>query len=636
MDDHALAVARDHNARASINRKLSNEILCDIFLALALLDIPSLERPQGWFLQVNGVCRRWRYVAVGYAELWGASAGSFPSDDMTDLAISRARGSLLRLDGHFEDHSGPGYVLTEYQLSLIEKHHDRLRSLVHDDYLEWPELLYRLKSFPKLEMARIWDDPGPNRWDASVPIDVPLLRGLYMNNVLVPFSAPALRHLRVDMDNRNWRASEKLLDPDESLPILEGCEAIPRVFPAREFIEFLKRSPLLERLIITDMPLLCAEDMPSVFDFYADLPRLRVLHLGGKSLAMGDFVRRLRVVQSDVQIFIDTDVLEHGKDDCEPTLAHVIAEWIRLPIYDSLRLSRTPSYDLLMQMWSSEATNTGPLDYAASLGATDSPSGPAVSFRLPSLARNALQRDAFNHPYLPLEKWELSGAANNWQGERYRRNVARIFYERAMRNLGLDRPFHRGSWSKGESLTSPSWALESFSTVKYLDYTDAPSDGAYSVRREGQQTTDIEQSHLVFRACHATHITVNWSYLGPLPPHLVASHHFTPVVEHVTLVNFPCAGFSTHKRYDEETNAEAWSKLQACLKTRHESGQPPLALRLAESDSDMSNMARSFEPEYVHTLRGSYKDAVRAVTQTGYKSVAPYLKGFDDLRIHTL
>ena len=119
MND-AVRAAREHNSRALIHRKLSHENFCSIFLALALLDVPALSHPQGWLLQISGVCHHWRQIAVDYAELWAVSAGSFPSNKMTDLAIQRAGGSTLCFDGHSEDHNGSDHVLTEYQRSLIQ------------------------------------------------------------------------------------------------------------------------------------------------------------------------------------------------------------------------------------------------------------------------------------------------------------------------------------------------------------------------------------------------------------------------------------------------------------------------------------------------------------------------------------
>lgn len=604
MATAVLPVATPFNA-------LPDETLREIFLTLALTDIPSLHRPQGWFLQVNGVCRRWRKLALEYSEIWAISAGSFPSDEMTNLTILRASRSALGLcfDGHFENHAGAGYVLTEYQLSLIEKHCDRLRSFVHDEYYDWSDMFYRLESFPKLEMARIWDEGGPDMWPADELIGAPRLRSLYMNNVLVPFNAPSLVHLRVDMDHQNWSSSRTLFDTYEP----EGCEAIPRVFSTREFIAFLQRSPLLERLVVTDMPLLRSEYLPSVADLRAELPRLRILHLGGKSMAMGDFLRRLTVSQ-DIQVFIDTDVMD-GTHACEPVLANVVSDCMRSAVYDSFRMSITPSHNILLQTWSSETSGTlGGFDLDTSLGfpSSSSPLGPAFSLRLPSVTRDIVQPDTFD-VIEPRRDWRGLLIWDKFQ--QFKRDMAKIFYERARNVLQLDY-FH--------PLTN----------IKYLDYTDAPWDGNSAVYSSGGESLAYESHHTIQR-CFATHHIANWSTIEQLYVEIATEYHFRKDVEEMTIVNFPCAAFFSEKRYDEKVNERAWDGLRRILEKRHEAGWTPISLKLAESNSEMSEMARLDERKYVHAIAGSYEDAVRTVTQRGYETVAPYLSSFEDLRQHT-
>ncbi|VDC03979.1 unnamed protein product [Peniophora sp. CBMAI 1063] len=601
------------NTQASINRKLSDENLCEIFLALAFLDVPSRARPQGWFLTVNGVCRRWRYVAVHYAELWAISAGSFQSDDMTDLAIERAQGSLLRFDGHFKDHADPGYALTSYQLSLLETHQDRVRSFVHDEFMEWSDMLYELRTFPKLEMARIGDESGPDAWPMDELIEAPALLGLYMNNVLVPFNAPSLRYLRVDMDNPDWRSSRDMLGVYET--VTEGCEATERVFPTVGFIMLLNRLPRLERLCVNDMPPLLAENLAPVSELHAELPKLRVLHLSGKSLAMGDFLRRL-VLPQDAQIYIETDVME-DTDACEPVLLNVVADAIRSHIYDSLRISRTLSYDLLLQTWSSETSSTpGTLDVTKPLESDPPSSGPSFSFRIPGVARDTLKRDENNEPILPQNVWEWNGDHN---AAFYEKDVARPFYRR----LRVLLPTYFSPFGP-------------FQALRHLDYTDVPWDGAHYWYRSSGGEMGVEPSHNIIQKCSSTctHLVANWALLSRLPSDILKEYHLAQQVEEVTIVNFPCAGFPSQKRYDEDLNAKAWHHLSLCLERRVKAGWPPLALRLAESDSEISNMARSDDPEYIHTIAGSYEDAVRAVTQKGYEKVAPYVRSLQDLRIH--
>ncbi|VDC03987.1 unnamed protein product [Peniophora sp. CBMAI 1063] len=618
MNSAILPVAGPLHAHASINRKLSDENLSEIFMTLSLLDIPSRMRPQGWYLQVNGVCRRWRYVALNYARLWATNAGSFISDDLTNLMIERARGSALCFDGHLEDRAGPGYVLSKYQLSLLEQYRERLRSFVYDGYLHWPELLYRLRSFPKLEMARIWDGSGPDMWPMNELIDTPYLHGLYMNNVLIPFNAPSLRYLRVDMDHINWRSSENMFDSYE--PEADSCEAIPRVFPTHELIVFLQRSQLLERLIITDMPLLLDEHLPLVSQLHVELPKLRALHLGGKSYAMGDLMQRLRIPQ-DTQVFIDTETLDADSETdsfrhewTEPVLLNVLRDWVYSPAYDSLRLGLTSSYDLLLQLWSSRSTSIdrpGGLDLSTSLGQSSSPSGPAFTLRLPSITCDIHNRDINDRPIPPsrVRAWD----DDDFDVRDFENKIAEIFYRR------VNHVLHAG-----------------FSTLRYVDYTDAPWQ---EFKEAGNMTMisprpTIRPMHEIIRRFSASHVTACWSILRRVVYWgIMQDYHLPRHVEDLTIVNFPCAEFPSQERYNQLINVRAWTDLKLYLQFRRNNGWPPLALRLAESASDMSNMARSDGPEY-HRIAGTYEDAVREVTQKGYEQVAPYVKGFEDLRIH--
>ncbi|VDC03977.1 unnamed protein product [Peniophora sp. CBMAI 1063] len=614
MSSAILPVVGSSTAQAPINRKLSDETLSEIFMTLSLLDIPSRVRPQGWYLQVNGVCRRWRHVALNYARLWATNAGSFISDNMTNLMIERARGSALCFDGHIEDHAGSDYVLTEYQLSLLEQYRDRLRSFVYDDYLKWPELLYRLRSFPKLEMARIWDGSGPDMWPTNELIEAPCLHGLYMNNVLIPFCAPSLRYLRVDMDNIDWRSNENIFDPHEPEP--DSCEAIPRVFPTYEFIVFLQRSNLLERLIVTDMPLLIAEQLPSASELHVELPNLQGLHLGGKSYAMGDFFRRLRIPH-DAKVFIDTDALderyEGDFDWAEPVLLNAVHEWVHSPVYDSLRLGLTPSYDILLQLWSSESTSDvtlGGFDFSTSLGLSCPASGAAFTLRLPSVTR-ALHDLGMRGVHVPPSDWD--DLSDSLRVVDFEAKVARMFYGR------VNRVLHPG-----------------FSSLRYLDYTDAPVE---RFKESGHMFTSrrptIQLMQEIIQSFAATHVTASWSLLKYVSKFgMLEEFHFTRHVEDVTIVNFPCAEYPNQDRYDDWINATAWTDLGLCFRNRSRLGWPPIALRLAESASDMSNMARSDELGYVHMIAGSYEDAVKAVTQKGYQKVAPFVKSFEDMRIH--
>ncbi|KZV60578.1 hypothetical protein PENSPDRAFT_337131 [Peniophora sp. CONT] len=550
--------------------------------------------------------------------------GSFPSQLMTDLAIQRAGASLLSLDGHFEDHEGPGYVLTDYQFSLIEKYASRLRSLGHDDYWAWSELFYCMGTFPELETARIWDESGPDEWDEC--IDTPRLQSLYMNNVLIPFYAPALRYLRMDMDNVHWRSGRDVYGSYEPEP--DSCEAIPRVFPTREFIAFLQRSPGLERLIITDMPLLLSDKLPDVSELHAELPNLRGMHLGGKAQAMGDLWTRLRM-PDDTRIFIDADHTETGVGygghtfwNLHTDLSMAIKDQVKCRVYDSLRLAMTPSYDLILQMWSSDVYNGTGLELSASLEPSESTLGPAFTCRIPLGTRELLEQ------FTDQEETVRSRDPYNWIEDPFLRfqNVMATYFYREMTRLLI---------------------YVSSSTLRHIDLADMPfiktirHIGGYGVGVGHTEKPDrLLLRYLLSSPERSDPPRRNVVLTGEMIYRLLKSdgdrlHDYLPKsVTELTVVDFPCASFPHSLRYDEDYNAGAWGVLLEVLKWYFNQWQTCLSLKLAESTSEMSNMERSEEPEYVHTIPESYEDAVRAVTGKGYQRIAPFVTSFEDLRVH--
>ncbi|VDB87246.1 unnamed protein product [Peniophora sp. CBMAI 1063] len=623
MGDVVIGAVREHNALAPIHVKLAVEQILEIFLALSEIDIPTPSSPQGWYLRVKSVCRRWRSIATSSPELWARCAGSFLSRNMTDLAIQRAGlNTLLSLDGHIEN-TGSECVLTEYQLSLIETQLERLCSFVHEKYRDWSSLFYRLKTFPKLQSARIWDDSGPEMW--SWRINAPLLQSLYMNNALIPFDAPKLRYLRVDMDDVNWRQPQYTPESDDSdSPMSDGCElAIPRIFPTSDFVAFLQRSPCLERLVVTNMPPLITKGLPTASELHARLPHLRGLHLGGKSQAMGDFWQRLDV-PPDVQVFIDTDY-PRG-DNLDPEMSEKVMDHLNSPMHDSLRLSLTPSYDMLIQMWSSEAHNAFGLDLPASLELmSGSAGGPAFTLRVPSEKLDVLESFLTQQEDL-LDLDPVEQTADDLS-LKFRRDVTMRFHMRASQLI--------------RHMRSP--------TLRCIDFTDLPLIDPVIVSPQLTAWTIPMKfdDYLweLYRGRTRMGVILDWSFFQSALERNRARDFIPRNVWEVTIVNFPCAAFPSRARYDEDFNAKAWDKLYRMFFHTHWDPQGYehrwhhydhlMTLKLAESRTEMSNMKRSEEPEYRHTFQGSYEDAVRAVTEQGYQRVAPYVAGFEDLRVHS-
>ncbi|VDB85465.1 unnamed protein product [Peniophora sp. CBMAI 1063] len=624
MND-TVSAAHEHNTLAPIHLRLANEHLHDIFLALSLIDTPSLNRPQGWFLSVNGVCTLWREIALHSAELWARSAGSFPSRRMTDLAIARAGTSLLSFTGHYEDHEGSGYVLTDYQLSLVETHAKRLQSFVHDDYNDWSGMFYRVRSFPELVTARIWDDSGPDMWNE--PIDAPKLECLYLNNALVPFRAPALRSMRVDMDNTDWRRRPNIPQSSEgAMP--DTCAAVPRVFPTRDFIELLQYCPDLERLIVTDMPLLMSEGLPTVSALNAKLPKLRGLHLGGKSEALGDFWQRLDM-PSHAQVFVDTEFFSTYLGDrtaFERDMLAKIADHLNSPAYDSFKLGMTLSYDLMLQLWSSETRGAVGLDMDTSLElGPESATGAAFTIRVPVGSRHYLEDFVMDEPEMSSYiMWSALGVKMKDPFLKYQNELAREFHYRAST---LIREF-------------------ASSTLKCFDLVDLPYVEPESmwggINDPDRYLNRLSSRHVpgIVTPVLSRNVTISWSFIyrtlgdqtHSIDARLKRMQHRFSEYEKITIVNFPCAHFASSKRHNQKLNAKAWDLLLRYF----ESNRLKHSLILSESSSDMSNMERSEDPVRGCTDQESYADAIRAVTGEGYRRIAPFITGFEDIRMHNL
>ncbi|VDB84989.1 unnamed protein product [Peniophora sp. CBMAI 1063] len=623
---NVVRVARERSIRRALDLVLNlpPEVLLNIFITLSYLDTPTLENPLGWYMRVCAVCSRWRKIALGSIELWARNAGAFPSPRMTDVLIRQRAGRTfpLSLNGHFEDHRGPGYVLTDYQLSLIEAHATRLRSLVHDEYMDWSELFYRLRTFPQLEAARIWDDSGPEMWYEC--INAPKLECLYLNNGLIPFNAPSLRYLRVDLDNVDWRQSRDVFGSYDD-GVLGDDDITPTAFPTRELLALLQRSPQLERLIITDMPALLQEELPDLTQLHVRLPRLRGLHLAGKSRALADLWQRL-IIPPDAQIFIDTDYLDEEKALKEEVL-EVVADILISPVYDSIGLGMTTSYDMMMQLWSSETCSAPGLDLSTSLQLTEPMGGPAFTLKL-SFATNEFLKTFTDNVIVEGTRGYEDHISYRGPYGIFQHNVATRFHARAADLLRYLSP----SWLKHIDIADLPFVYDNYMTWLAIYERDVPVTRLLGFKAGTQLPRRV--------------VILNWESFSRLAyfagPYIHSrALYYLPAGApfELTFVNFPCVACPSQKRYDENLNADAWNLMYRFLEAYFSPGKAfqghLLKLTLAESYSDRSNMERSEEPVYEHTIPVSYEDAVNAVTQKGYRQIARFVPAFQDLRVNS-
>ncbi|VDB87244.1 unnamed protein product [Peniophora sp. CBMAI 1063] len=366
------------------------------------------------------------------------------------------------------------------------------------------------------------------------------------------------------------------------------------------------------------MPQLMDKGLPTVSALHAKLHRLRGLHLGGKSEALGDFWQRLEI-PSHAQVFVDFDFFgspgSGGTAFDQETLAKV-ADHLNSPVYDSFKLGMTLSYDLVLQLWSSEMHGAVSLDIDASLELTADPAtGAAFTIRAPIGSREYLEGFVIDESEPSPIYW---GANIKDPYLKYLNELAREFYYRTNTLI---------------------WELKS-STLKYFDLVDlphvAPERGMWGSINDPDKCLDRLSSLQVagvVTPVASRNVTFSWSLiyrvLGDLKS--MRDRYFADCGS-ITIVNFPCASFVSPKRYDSKLNAEAWDLLRRYF----ESNRLKHSLILSESVSDMSNMERSEEPDHGCGDQESYDDAVRAVTQEGYRQIAPFVTGFEDLRVHNL
>ncbi|KZV60579.1 hypothetical protein PENSPDRAFT_659494 [Peniophora sp. CONT] len=294
----------------------------------------------------------------------------------------------------------------------------------------------------------------------------------------------------------------------------------------------------------------------------------------------------------------------------------------------------TPSYDLILQMWSSEVYNAAGLELSTSLELAEPTTGPAFTFRLPIGTSELLRAVTFiEGDQRDSARYRNPSSYIEDPFQRYQNEMAKDFYDRTDKLL----LYFRSSKLSHIDLTDvPFVACESSRGVVGWygggsGYTSKPDETSVQSLFRSPDTSPPPQKN----------VALNWAFIKRLLADRLLedrlSDYLPDSVEGLTVVNFPCVSFPSWKRYDEAYNAEAWGILANVMQrySRPGSGRT-LSLTFAESSSELSNMERSEEQEYEHTIHISYEDAVRAVTEKGYRQIAPFVASFEDLRVHRL
>ncbi|KAF5333242.1 hypothetical protein D9611_002778 [Ephemerocybe angulata] len=272
-----------HNALTTTYR-LPSEILSSIFLSLSLMDSTDLDQPiyrrVSW-LRATFVCRRWRFVALGYAALWTTPPLDEP--ELAKIMISRSQGAPLSIHYGAPElwRRGSQFPILYKVLSKL----DRLRSV-------------------KLEAVRYYEDLDflslLSHWtDATLPVleTLHLSHSSEHHNSPLPVrflqgGAPQLRHLTLLHCGNTW--DQAPLFPSITHLSLEGPRKAPsesnnsRPPTVAKLVDSLRHLPHLQHLDLAYcLPL--ATTAPHIAP--ARLAALRSLNLSDTAATLESFFR---------------------------------------------------------------------------------------------------------------------------------------------------------------------------------------------------------------------------------------------------------------------------------------------------------------------------------------------------------
>ncbi|KAF6761940.1 hypothetical protein DFP72DRAFT_1061232 [Ephemerocybe angulata] len=276
------AMKSSHNALTTTYR-LPSEILSSIFLSLSLMDSTDLDQPiyrrVSW-LRATFVCRRWRFVALGYAALWTTPPLDEP--ELAEIMMSRSQGAPLSIhyDAPASWRRGSHSPILYKVLSKL----DRLRSVkleaVHYEDLDFLRLLshWTDATLPVLETLHLSNSSDYH--NSSLPVR--FLQG----------GAPQLRHLTLLHCGNTW--DQAPLFPSITHLSLEGSRKAPSESnnsgrpTVAKLVDSLRHLPHLQHLDLAYcLPI--ATTAPHIAP--ARLAALRSLNLSDTAATLESFFR---------------------------------------------------------------------------------------------------------------------------------------------------------------------------------------------------------------------------------------------------------------------------------------------------------------------------------------------------------
>ncbi|VDB95729.1 unnamed protein product [Peniophora sp. CBMAI 1063] len=285
MTDSTSAPLSTNIASLPLIARLNGDCLATIFFA-SVQDEYNTDDQLRRLLHLTHVCRAWRDLALGLAELWGDVV--FANPNHLDVILERAR------DAPLSTYHPPKAHLHDVHKNFLMSHFHRFQRAEMRQRLDLAPLLVQ-KPTNTLTTAQIYLDKGGSHIDGIW--HAPALRKLALSGCKLQTEAPKLQSLGVyrmaDMDDAWLRA-------------------------------LLSSLPLLQEFFIDHLPYLAPETPPVPIE----LPSIAKLSLGSNTLSTAQFIERLTPLNINREL--DLMILrDHLNFPYVPRLANALGPYLR-------------------------------------------------------------------------------------------------------------------------------------------------------------------------------------------------------------------------------------------------------------------------------------------------------------------
>ncbi|KZV67024.1 hypothetical protein PENSPDRAFT_736767 [Peniophora sp. CONT] len=578
------------NAMAPLNR-LPDELICEVFLVLAASSRRLHSEPSSsWLAEICGVCHRWRELALALPSLWASFVGSYASQGLTDISFDRSGSAPLRFTGRWQSEAHV-HALSVHQLQLVRENLARTELLVHEAKHDWTKTLRRT-TLPSLVEASLAD--YHKCYTDTLSCHAPLLRKLNLCDLFIPFVSPNLRFLRLD--------SETVLPVNTSRLLL-----------------FLQRTQRLEKLLLLAMPSdLDNPDFRLPSDVRSQLPHLRQLCIRGRS-SLVRFWKRLHIpTHTDVCITVvppDAETIFHPRSVNETAVKAILSvfnPYLSSPSFDSLALHTSRVLDFgfeLLPHTRSDYKQGTPCYMGGTPEETHAPFSLKFEFHLKGT-------EDMDHSDIDIPRPRFS------RFTRYATMLLPLLDTTNLHHLDfVDLPL---------PVTGYGYDSEGY------DSEGSEPEEPYPVFDPSVRGIDAMSRNLLCRSLvrfsAITHATVSYETQGS---DFTLLDGLFPRLQHLTVVDFPCASFPSRERYDKALAERGWTLLLDALKKRAKDGLSKLqTLKLAESSSNETKLFRGDTIGWYRDAIGdAYRDAVASVNAPALREVTRWVERVEDERV---